>query len=164
MATKLLLVEDVEDLGRSGDVVNVRPGFARNFLLPRGLAIVANRHAMNMQARLQEQRKARAAEDKKQAEAIAGQLKEVSLETIVKVDHEGHMYGSVSTADVMLLLQEQKGIEIEKRGIQLKHPIKETGVHTIPVKLKEGVSASIILKVIPEDPRFQVAEKASAEE
>ncbi len=151
MANKLLLLDDVDDLGRSGDVVNVRPGYARNFLLPRGLAVIANKGALRMQERLQEERRKKAIEEKNEAEQQKTTLDSVTIQTIVKVDHEGHMYGSVSALDVVHLLQEQTNITLEKRYIQLKHAIKEIGVHTINVKLKEGVTASFTLKIIPEE-------------
>lgn len=148
MANKLLLLEDVDALGRSGDVVSVRPGYARNFLLPRGLALVADKRALRMQLRLQEERRKKAIQDKNEADQIAASFEGVALTIHVKVDHDGHMYGSVSSLDIARLLHEQVQIDIEKRAIQLKHPIKELGVHTIPLKLKEGVTASLVLKVI----------------
>jgi large subunit ribosomal protein L9 len=160
MATKLLLIEDVDDLGRKGDVVQVKPGYARNFLLPRGYGIPADKNALRMQARLQEERKKKAIQDREESEKIAGSLEGIVLSTTVKVDHEGHMYGSVSVTDIVHLLQEQAGIAVEKRAIALKHPIKEIGVHTINVKLKEGIPATLTLKVITEE----AAETASAGE
>jgi|688.fasta_scaffold08994_21 large subunit ribosomal protein L9 len=163
MATKLLLVEDVEDLGRSGDIVNVRPGYARNFLLPQGFAVIADRSALRMQARLQEERRKKAILDKEAAEGQKNALEGIVIETIVKVDHEGHMYGSVSVVDVMHLLEEQAKITLEKRAILLKHPIKELGVHEIKVKLKEGVAASFTLKIVPEEVRGSTAEPAKQE-
>lgn len=154
MAQKLLLLEDVEALGRSGDVVSVRPGYARNFLLPQKLAIIADRNALRMQAELQEARQKQAIIDKKESEEMAQRFTELTIDTIVKVDHEGHMYGSVSALDIAHLLLEKASIQLEKRFIQLQHPIKETGVHTIKVKLKEGVATSFTLKVIPEEEGF----------
>ena len=150
MANKLLLIEDVEALGRSGDIVGVKPGYARNFLLPQGLAVVADKRALRMQTRLQEERKKRAIIDSKDSEELALKIEGQNLTTIVKVDHEGHMYGSVSAGDVADLLQQQVSIVLEKRAIQLKHTIKEVGVHTIHVKLKEGVQASFTLTIEPE--------------
>ena len=150
MASKLLLIEDVEDLGRSGEIVNVRPGFARNFLLPRGLAVVADRGALRMQARLQEQRRIQAVEDKKEADEQAAKMTDITVTTIVKVDHDGHMYGSVTAQDIVHLLQEQAGLALEKRLLQVKHPFKEIGVHKVNVKLKEGVASSFTLKIISE--------------
>lgn len=157
MASKLLLIEDVEDLGRSGDVVTVRPGFARNFLLPRGLAVVADKGAIRMQARLQEQRRQKAAEDKKEAESLAAQLSDITLTKVVKVDHEGHMYGSVTAQDIIHLVHDQAKISLEKRSLQVKQPFKEIGVHKVNVKLKEGVTTSFTLKIISE------ADKESSE-
>lgn len=150
MAAKLLLIEDVEDLGRSGDLVTVKPGFARNFLIPRKYAVVANAATLRIQAKLQEERLKKAAVEKQEAESIAKVLEGVTVKTIVKIDHDGHMYGSVSAHDIVELLQSQANITLEKRAIALKHAIKETGIHSIAVKLKEGITASFTLKVIPE--------------
>jgi len=160
MANKLLLIEDVEDLGRSGDIVSVKPGYARNFLLPQGVAIIASPQALRMQTRLQEERKQKAIVDKKESEATASALNGITISTIVKVDHEGHMYGSVSAHDIVTLIQSQKNIELEKRAIILKHPIKDLGEHEVSIKLKEGVTASITLDVISEDPKFVVVKQA----
>ena len=162
MATQLLLIEDVEDLGRSGDVVKVKPGFARNFLLPRGLGVIADKNALRMQARLQEERQKKAAEDRADAEALAQVIEGATLTALVKVDAEGHMYGSVSINDIIHLMEEEKKVVIEKKNVLLKHPIKVTGVHQIPLKLKEGVEASFTLKVISED--GEQAQPAPAEE
>lgn len=156
MATKLLLIEDVEDLGRSGDIVNVKAGYSRNYLLPQGFAVVADKNALRMQARLQEERKKKALIDKQEADKLASALEGVTLTTIVKVDHEGHMYGSVNAHDIVILLEQQHQIVLEKRNIALKHPIKELGSHKINVKLKEGVTATITLNVEPEDAKFAV--------
>lgn len=150
MAIKILLLKDVEKLGRTGDIVTARPGYIRNYLIPQQLAEVATKQALRKQARLQEERQKQAIIDKEDSEKAAGHIAEVVLSTIVKVDHEGHMYGSVSSLDILHMLKEQAGIELERRSIQLKHPIKTTGKHTIPVKLKEGVTAEINLEVIAE--------------
>lgn len=151
MALKLLLIEDVEDLGRSGDIVTVRPGYARNFLLPQGCAIVADKNALRMQTRLQEERQKQAIIDKKESETLAANIEGQTLSTIVKVDHEGHMYGSVSAVDIAHLMQEKLSVAIEKRNIMLKHPVKETGDHKINVKLKEGITTSFTLQIVPEE-------------
>lgn len=151
MANKLLLLDDVEALGRSGDIVTARPGYARNFLLPRGLAVMANKSALRMQSRLKEERLKKAAIDRQEAENQAAHIKDTTVTTVVKVDHDGHMYGSVTAIDIVRLLLEQAGVTLEKRSIQLSHPIKEIGVHTIKVKLNEGVLSSFILKVVTEE-------------
>jgi len=151
MATKLLLIEDIEAVGRSGEIVSVKPGYARNFLLPQRLAIIADKQALRRQERLREERQKRAIADKKESDKVAARLGGISLTTVVKVDHEGHMYGSVTTHEIVHLLQEQQNIKVDKKDIQLKHAIKTTGVHLIPVKLKEGVVASFSLKVMSEE-------------
>src|ERR1700754_3063379 len=142
MATKLLLIEDVDVLGRSGDVVNVRAGYARNFLLPQGLAIIADKNTLRKQERLREERIKRAAVDRKESEELAQKIEGQVIRTTVKVDHDGHMYGSVSAHDIAHLIKDQLSIELEKHSIQLKHAVKETGSKNITIKLKEGVTAS----------------------
>lgn len=163
MATKLLLIEDVEDLGRSGDIVNVKPGYARNFLRPRGLAVTADKNAIRRQAALQEARRQKAAVDKADAESIAQLLEAITLEAVVKVDPEGHMYGSVSSHDIAKLLMEQQKLEVDKRYIQMKQPIKEVGQHRVVFKLKEGVPAHCTIKVIAEGVDLEAAIKAAKE-
>lgn len=156
MAIKLLLVEDVEDLGRSGDLVSVREGYSRNFLLPRGMAVIADKNAIRRQAALQEARTLRAIEDKKDAESLAAKLEPIVIHSVVKVDPEGHMYGSVTSGDICKQLEKEYGIEIEKRFVQMKHPIKDLGIHKIELKLKEGVPANITLKISPENMDFEL--------
>lgn len=168
MANKFLLVEDVEALGRSGDIVGVKPGYARNYLIPQGLAVIADKKALRMQARLQEERHKKAAVDLQESEELAAKIEGQNLTVTVKVDHEGHMYGSVNATDIEHLLEKQMGIVLEKKSIQLKHPIKTTGAHTIHVKLKEGVTASFSLTVEAEIkgslPGAEQAEKAEKTE
>lgn len=151
MATQVLLLEDVEALGRSGEIVNVKPGFMRNFLLPQGLAILANERALNLQKKLQEERAKRAIVDKREADELAARIEGKTLTKIVKVDHDGHMYGSVSASDLIHLFQDEYKIALEKKNIALKHPIKTTGIHVIGVKLNEGVMTSFTLKVMSEE-------------
>lgn len=162
MATKLLLIEDVESLGRSGEIVGVRPGFARNYLLPQGLAVIADKKALRQQERLVVERQKKAIADKGEAEQIAARIEGVTLIKVVKVDHEGHMYGSVTAHDIAHLLQEKLQLEIERKSIQLKQAIKSTGIHPITLKLKEGVTASFILKVMSEE-GYQASLQESAE-
>lgn len=148
---QLLLLKDVDGLGRAGDLVhNVRPGYSRNYLLPQQLAVVADKKALKMQEQLKEQRRQQALVDKTEADALAVKLQGLVLSKAVKVDHEGHMYGSVAIADILRLLQDAYQVELEKKNVQLKHPIKETGVYEIHLKLKEDVSASFTLKVLSE--------------
>lgn len=149
MKQQLLLLQDVEALGQKGDVVSAKPGYVRNFLLPQGLAVIASPNTLRKRERLRQERAQQAIVDRKEADELAKQIESLVLETKVKVDPEGHMYGSVSALDVAHLYQ-QNGLPVEKRYIQLTRPIKETGVHKIPLKLKEGVPATCTLHIIPE--------------
>jgi len=151
MANKLLLIEDVESLGRSGDIVSVRPGYARNFLLPQGLAMIADKNTIRMQGKLQKERDERAAVDLKESQDIAAKLEGQSVTKEVKVDHDGHMYGSVSTQEISHLIHSQLSMQIEKHSIVLKHALKTTGEHKVNIKLKEGVTASINVVIAPEN-------------
>lgn len=150
MATQLLLLEDVEHLGRKGDIVTTKAGYAYNFLLPKGVALVATGVALKKQAKLQEERKKIAANDRKEAEDIAARLNGGTLTFTVKVDHDGHMYGSVSQLDIIQEVKLQTNVELEKRSVLLKHPIKELGVFDIALRLKEDVTAEIHVKVVSE--------------
>ena len=151
MANQLLLLEDVDALGRSGDLVSVKPGYARNFLIPQKKAVVATKNALRMQERLREERSKRAVVDKAEADVMKEKLEGKELTTIVKVDQEGHMYGSVSALDIVHLF-EKEGVKLEKRAIVLAHPIKQLGVYPLTLRLKEDVKCSYVLKVEAEAP------------
>ncbi len=145
----VLLLDDVVNYGRKGDLVHVAPGFARNFLLPQKKALLATRVTIKMREKLQEERKLQAAVDRKESEKLAKELEGKSFETIVKVDSEGHLYGSVSIADIKELLS-QGGFEIHKKCISLSHAIKQIGSYQVNLKLPEGVEASVALLVKPD--------------
>lgn len=144
-----LLLKDVEGLGRSGDLVTAKPGFINNYLEPQAKAVRADKRTIRMQARLQEERAKQAEIDRKISLEVAEKVKELVIEHRVKVDTEGHMYGSVSTADISSLLADQ-GIELNKKHIRIQQPIKDTGIHMVTLKLKEGVDAILKLKVLSE--------------
>ena len=149
MKQQLLLLQDVEGLGKKGEIASANPGYVRNFLLPKGFVVIANANTLRKQERLRVEREKQAVVDRKEAEELASQIETVTLETRVKVDPEGHMYGSVSAADIALLFQE-KGIPVERKYVQMTKPIKTTGVHKIPLKLKEGLLISCQLHILPE--------------
>lgn len=161
---QLLLLEDVEDLGRKGDVVKVKAGYARNYLLPKQFGVHASKNALRMRERLQEERRRQAAEDRKAAEEQAKKLEGTVLSIEVKVDPEGHMYGSVSVSDICHLIGEEKKIEVDKKSVLLPHPIKTTGIHEILLRLKEGVETTVTLKVIPEGGELPIQEEDVQEE
>jgi large subunit ribosomal protein L9 len=149
MKQQLLLLNDVDALGKKGEVVSAKPGYVRNFLLPKRLAVVATPNMLRKQERLRSERAERAVVDRKESEELASQIETISLEIKVKVDPEGHMYGSVSAADIAHLFVE-RGLPVEKRNVAVTRPIKETGSHKIVIKLKEGITVHCQLNIIPE--------------
>ncbi len=149
MANQYLLIEDVDVLGRSGDVVKAKPGYARNFLLPQKKAVVADKHTLRMQAKLKEEREKQAVIDRGEAEKLAERINGMGVTIVVKVDPEGHMYGSVAAVDIVQLF-EKEGIVLERRNVVLPKPIKEPGIFPLTLKLKEGIPASYTLNVVVE--------------
>lgn len=149
MKQQLLLLQDVEALGKKGEVVSAKPGYVRNFLIPQRLAVVASTNTLRKQERLRQERAEQAIVDRKESEELAQQIQSIALETHVKVDPEGHMYGSVSAFDIAKLFQEQ-GLPVERKYVQMTRPIKQTGAHKITLKLKEGVEVVCHLTIIPE--------------
>ena len=160
MAYELLLTEDVDALGRKGQIIKARPGYARNFLLPKKLAVIASPHALRLQKKLQEEREIQAKVDRKDAEEIAAKLTAAAFSITVKVDQEGHMYGSVTTLDIVELLKKE-GVSVERKNVALKAPIKTIGLHQIPLKLKEGVLCTIPLTIEPEGEYLKKAQAAA---
>jgi len=151
MSEKILLLEDVEHVGLKGEIATVKPGYAYNFLLPKGLAMRATRAALRRQAKLQEERRIQAEEEKKESLQMAERLEGEIVEIEVKVDHEGHMYGSVSALNIIELLKLKTGVELEKRMVQLKAPLKAIGLFDVALRLKEGVTAKIQVKISPQE-------------
>jgi len=146
---QVLLIRDVERLGRIGDVVEVKPGHARNYLLPRGLAVTltpANlRRVEREKQRMEQVRQAR----ERELAALAEHLKSVSITITAKANEEGHLFGSVSAARVAEMLQEE-GYQVEERMVQLSEPIKEVGVVEVPIQLKPDLITSCKVWVVAE--------------
>lgn len=143
---QLLLLEDVTNLGRKGDLTIAKPGFVRNFLLPQKKAVIADKRTIRMQERLQEERAKQAAQDKKDAEVLADKLKDLTLSMTVKTDSQGHLYGSVAAIDIVKVLAGE-GYEIDRKNVVLAKSIKTVGLYEIQLRLKENVPATFKLKV-----------------
>ena len=156
MNMQLLLLEDVMGLGRKGEIVSVKPGYARNFLLPKRKAVVAGPHTREMQAKLQAERQKIAEQERQEAEALSKKLTGSVLSTEVKVDAAGNMYGSVSSSDIVKLFETESGIALDKHVVELKHPIKKTGVYHLKLHLGEGVEVEFELKVMAEGAKEEV--------
>ena len=147
---QVILRDDMDNLGKSGEVVNVKPGYARNYLLPRGLAVKATASDV---ARVEHDKRviaARTAKLAKEAQAEADKLSQVSVSIARAVGEEDKLYGSVTSRDIAEALRE-KGVVVDSKKIHLDEPIKALGMVEIPVKLGRGVTANIKVWVVKEE-------------
>lgn len=148
--TTVLLREDIETLGGRGEIVKVKAGYARNYLLPQKLASLATKGNIKQIEQEREALLKKAAVEKSTAEAQATQMGDISLTFARKVGETGHLFGSVTSMDIVEALKE-KGYEIDRRRVSLKDAIKETGEFTVPVKLHREVSIDVPVKVTDEE-------------
>jgi len=144
---EVILRQAVENLGHPGDLVKVSPGFARNYLLPRGIAYEAT--PGNLKRIAQEKQRLEAAETSRRdtAQELADKLEQVSLTFSARVGEEGKLFGSVTAADIAQQLEAQ-GFHVEKRQIDLHEPIRTLGVYRVPVRLHADVKPEIKVWVI----------------
>ncbi len=146
---KIILKEDFESLGKVGEVVEVKAGFARNFLIPKQVALQATPQNLRVIEQEKARNKIKLSKDKRDAEVLAEQLKEVSLTANVQVGEEDKIFGAVTSQNISELLS-SKGFEIDKRKIQLEDPLKALGVFEVPIKLHTEVEAKIKVWVVKE--------------
>ena len=146
MPVKLILTEDVESLGYAGDLVSVKPGFARNYLLPQGKAIPATEARVKELEHHKRVIAERVARELKDLQASRDRLEQVELEISARAGEEGRLFGSVTSAQVAEALAE-KGFEVERRRIALAEPIKEVGEHKVPIRLHRDLVANVTVRV-----------------
>jgi large subunit ribosomal protein L9 len=149
---KVILRQDVPELGQSGDIVTVKPGYARNFLLPRGMAFEAT--GANIKQLEDEKRRGEAKSKQQYLEARrrASQLENVSLTFHANAGDEGKLFGSITSADIAERLKEQSlDFEVDKRDIELEEPIKSLGVYNVAVRLHTEVKPEVKVWVIKQD-------------
>ena len=144
---EVILREHVEHLGRRGDVVKVTPGYARNYLLPRKLALAVTENNKRQIERERKQAEARDAEERAGADALAAKVSAIDIEIARRVGENDTLYGSVTSADIAQALQ-AKGFEIDKRKISLPEPLKALGETTVPVKVHRDVTAQVKVRVV----------------
>ncbi len=146
---KVILIQDIDKLGNRGKVTEVKEGYARNFLIPKKLALAATPSNI----KLYEIEKARFEKIEKQkmegAKVLAGKIESVSLTIARKCGEEDKLFGSVTSADIQAALEEQ-GVVIDKRDISLEEPLKSLGVYNVPVKIHKDVSANVKILVVKE--------------
>lgn len=146
----LILQEAVPRLGEVGDLVKVKPGFARNFLIPQGKAIFATEARVKELEHHKRVVAEKAAKQLQDLEAVKRRVEAISLEITARVGEEGKLFGSVTTLQLHEALAE-KGVEIERRRIELAEPIKEAGEHSVRVKLHRDVVAEVKVTVTAEE-------------
>jgi large subunit ribosomal protein L9 len=144
---EVILREHVDNLGQRGDVVKVAAGYARNFLLPRKLALLVNEGNRKLIERERKHAEVRETEEKQQAEALASRLSQIELTIARRVGDTQQLYGSVTSADLAEALA-TKGLEIDRRRIQLDEPLKALGDFTIAVKLHRDVATELKVHVV----------------
>ncbi len=144
---KVILLKDVKSQGKAGDIIDVSDGYARNFLFTKGLGVEANQKNLNEAKLKKANEEKRAAEELDKAEKTAEELKNVSVSVKMKAGADGKIFGSVSSKEIAEAVKEQAGMEIDKKKIVLKDPIKALGSYTIPIKLHPKVTGEFSLKV-----------------
>ncbi len=143
----VILLQDVENLGMAGDIINVKPGYARNFLVPRGYALRASRRNLAVAEEQKRIAGARARRERKAQEALVNKLTGIELTIEVQVGEEERMFGSVTSQDIHAEL-EAKGITVDRHDILLVEPIKALGIYNVPVKVSADLKPELKVYVI----------------
>jgi large subunit ribosomal protein L9 len=145
---KLILTQDVPNLGAPGDVVEVKDGYGRNYLVPRGFAIVATKGAEKQVATIRRAREVREVRDLGSAKEIAAQLADLEVKLPARSGDGGRLFGSVTTTDVVAAVAEAGGPKLDRRMVTLAAPIKAVGNHTATVKVHPEVEATVTVQVV----------------
>ena len=149
--SEVLLLEPVPNVGGEGEKVRVKAGYARNFLVPRKLAIPATRANMRQVEALEQRRAAREAKELEEAQTRMSQLQQLSLAIVVKTGEGGKMFGAVTGPDLIAKIAEN-GIELDRREVHLPAPIKTIGDHSVTIKLHPKVEGDVRFEVLSENP------------
>jgi large subunit ribosomal protein L9 len=146
---KVILSETVQGLGEAGDLVGVKVGYARNYLLPQGKALLATESKVRELEHHKRVVTEKAARDLNDLKALRDRLESVALEVTARVGEEGKLFGSVTTAHIAELLAE-KGYTVDRRKIHLSEPLREIGDHVVPIRLQRDLTAEVALKISAE--------------
>lgn len=145
---KVILKESVTGLGKTGDVVDVADGYARNFLVPKNKAVVATKGTLKEWDLRRATLVKKEAQNRTEAEALAASLKDKVVTIEAKAGEEGKLYGSVTAKEIAAAIETQLKTEVDKKKIELEHGIKEMGDHPVTVKLYPGVETTVVVKVV----------------
>lgn len=164
MATnQVLLLQPIQGLGAEGDTVTVRAGYARNFLLPRKIALPITHANKKQMESLLKAREAREVQELDGARELAAKISSTTIAVAVKTGEGGKMYGAVTANDLIIRLKEE-GIELVKKQLSLPAPVKDLGAHTVAVKLHSEIAAELKFEVVSENPIEVVEDNTTAEE
>lgn len=147
---KVILNSDIDKLGRRGDIVEVAAGYARNFLLPRNLALVATKGGIRQAEGMQRAREDQERKERESFEALAGRISGLSLRISSRAGEEGQLFGSVTTADIAEVLEKALGEEVDRRKIHTADAIRSVGTHEFTVALHRDVNAVGTIEVVAE--------------
>jgi large subunit ribosomal protein L9 len=147
---KVILRADVPDLGKRGDILDVADGFARNYLVPKGMAMTASPGAKAQAGAMRRARDLRDAQDRSAAEEIATTLVSKVVTITARAGSEGKLFGSVTATDIATAVATQTGVELDRRKLELDETIKTLGTHVVPVKLHADVEFPVTVEVVPE--------------
>lgn len=145
---KVVLRQDVDGIGRRGDIVDVADGFARNFLLPGGHGIVATRGVEAQAASMRRARDLREASDRQAAQAKATTLAGTTINVAARAGASGRLFGSVGAPEIVDAVRAQKSVELDRHQVRLDEPIKEVGTHEVPVHLGPDVATVVMVEVV----------------
>lgn len=160
---KVLLIQDVDNLGYAGDVKKVAAGYGRNYLLPREMAVLATPGALKQAETIRKAAEKRRAIEKSDAQATANQLADVQLVFERRSGETGKLYGSVTSGDIAEAVKAKTGIDLDKRKVALPEPIRQLGNHEVLIKLMMEVNATIKVEVLPEGGILERERLAQAE-
>ena len=147
---KVVLRSDVPEVGKKGDILDVSDGYARNYLVPRGLALAASKGVVSQATAMRRSRDVKDAADRSAAEEIATRLVPMVIEVSGRAGAEGRLFGSITTADVVEAVQAQAHVELDRRKVHIDEPIREVGTHRVTVKLHADVEFPVTLEVRPQ--------------
>ena len=145
---KIILAADVDTLGKKGDVVTVKDGYARNFLVPKGLAMMATKGALRQAEQMRRAREELDAKAKAEAETLVAGLEASPVYISARSGEGGKLFGSVTNSDITRAIEEQLGQAVDRHDVRLEEPIRSLGTHLVKVHLHEEVNASVAVEVI----------------
>lgn len=159
---KVLLIQDVYNLGHAGDVKNVADGYGRNYLLPRGMAILATPSALKRAEQLKSAATEKRAREKSDVDALASVIGGSSFTFSVRAGEKGKLFGSITATQIADAISKKLGSEFDKRKVALREPIREVGTYTVPVRLSADASPTVTVIVQPEGVQKAAAPVAEA--